>query len=357
MGSVSILLRAPFVALAHAAGLGEPWQYQIGAVACLVPAAAVGVALAGRFRTGRQSSWVGGLVAALAVANPATVAAVAEGHPEEVLGSALAVGAVLLAVRQRTAAAALALGLALATKQWAVIAVVPVILAVPRSQRRLLLAAGAIVAALTLPAIAADLTGFIQLNQQAAATPLTIGHTNVWFLLAHPHTLHIHAPAGFSSEFVVYRIPAWVARWSHPMIVVAALPFAALFARRRSGGSAVAVDALALLALAFLLRCVLDPVDNAYYHAPMLLALLAWEVFARGRRFPIVSVLTSAALWVTFERVEPAARPAVANAFYLSWTTLLMIYLVYVLWLLPQFADVSIGPRLRRLSASVFARP
>jgi hypothetical protein len=354
MGSVSILMRAPFVALAQAGGLGELWQYRAGAVACLAPAAAVGVGLAGRLRARPQSDWVPAIVAILAVANPATAAAVRLGHPEEVLTAALAVGAVVLAVRERSAAAGVVLGLALATKQWALVAVVPAIVAAPRAHRlRLLGIAVAVAAALTLPVLLANPTGFLEVGQQAATTPLSITRTNVWFLLAHPHAVQLDLPAGFPSEFVLYRIPEWVGRVSHPLIVVAAVPFAALFARRRTA----AVDALALLALAFLLRCVLDPVDNAYYHAPLVLALLAWEALSGRRRLPLASVLTCAALWITFDLVEPAARPAMTNLVYLSWTTLLFAYLVSVLALRPSLDGEPVGSALRRLSAFVFARP
>jgi hypothetical protein len=118
------------------------------------------------------------------------------------------------------------------------------------------------------------------------------------------------------------------------LIVVASLPFAAFFIRRRSAASAF--DALALLSVAFLLRCVLDPVDNAYYHVPLVLAVLAWETLARPRRLPIVSLLTAAALWLTFDHVEPTMSAASANAFYLSWTAALFAYLLYELRLLPS---------------------
>ena len=354
MGSVSILMRAPFVALTHAAGLGELWEYRAGAVVCLAPAAAVGVGLASQLWARPHSDWVVGTVAILAVANPATAAAVRYGHPEEVLTAALAVGAVILAARERSVAAGVVLGLALASKQWALVAVVPAIVAAPRFQRlRLLGIAAAVAAALTLPVLFANPTGFVQVGYQAATTPLSVTHTNVWFLLAHPDTLQLQLPAGFPSEFVLYRIPAWVARVSHPLIVVAAVPFAALVARRRTAG----VDALALLALAFLLRCVLDPVDNVYYHAPLVLALLAWEALSRGRRLPFASMLTCAALWITFHQVEPTARPAIANLVYLSWTTALFAYLVFVLALRPSLAGKPVRSEPRRLSAYAFARP
>jgi hypothetical protein len=353
MGAVSILIRAPFVALTRAASLGELWQYRVGAVVCFAPAAALGVWLASRLSARPQSDWVPAVFAVLVVANPVTVAAVAYGHPEEVLTAALAVGAVVLAARERTIAAGLVLALALASKQWAFVAVVPTIVAAPRSQRLKLVAIlGAVAAVVTLPVLLANPTAFVHLNQQAATTPLSIGRTNVWFLLAHPHTIQVHVPAGLPSDFVLYRIPEWVARWSHPAIVVAAVPFAALFARRRTAS----IDALALLAVAFLLRCVLDPVDNAYYHVPLVVALLAWEALSRGRRLPIVSMLTCAALWITFDHVEPVARPAVTNMVYLSWTTVLFAYLVYVIAILPSRGGNTVGSD-AAVTAYPFARP
>ena len=54
-------------------------------------------------------------------------------------------------------------------------------------------------------------------------------------------------------------------------------------------------DALALLALLFLVRCLVDPVDNASHYVPFLLSLLAWEGLVR-RRLPLVSILTSATI-------------------------------------------------------------
>jgi hypothetical protein len=276
------------------------------------------------------------LVAVLAVASPPLIAAVRLGHPEEALAAALAVGAVLLAAKDRTIPAAILLGLALATKQWALVAVAPAVVAAPRPARfRLVAVAAAAAALLTLPAFAADAAGFIHVNHQAATTPGTIGHTTVWFLLAKPHMLHLHhVPAGLPTELTVYHVPAWVKSVSHPLIVLVPLPIAVLVARRNAADTRT--RALALLALAFLLRCVLDPVDNAYYHLPLFLALLAYDVTTRTRRLPVVTLLTAAALWVTFDRVEPLARPVLTNALYLSWTAVLGVYLAHALGLLPR---------------------
>ena len=75
-------------------------------------------------------------------------------------------------------------------------------------------------------------------------------------------------------------------------------------------------DVLALLALLFLLRCLLDPVDNAYYHVPFLLALVAWEGLTR-RGPPVVSLLSSAAIYYTIYKAGWTDDVAARNALYL----------------------------------------
>ena len=79
------------------------------------------------------------------------------------------------------------------------------------------------------------------------------------------------------------------------MIVLVASPLTALWwtSRRRTPD-----DVLGLLALLFLLRCLLDPVDSAYNYVPFLLSLVAWEGLTR-RGFPVVSLLSCAAIYFT----------------------------------------------------------
>jgi hypothetical protein len=334
MGSLSIFVRAPFVALAQVFGAGELAAYRVGALVCLVPAALLGLMLAVRMK-GTSARAAGVLVAILAVASPPLVAAINQGHPEEALGGALAVAGVVLAARGRSLSAGAMLGLALATKQWALVAIVPTLLAVPRRERvRLAAAAVAVAAAFTLPAIAADSSGFVNVNRQAAAASRTISRTDVWFLLAKPRVLHLHnLPAGLPTEFTVYQIPAWVNRTSHPLIVLAPLVLAFLVARR--GREFVRTQALALLALAFLLRCVLDPVDNAYYHLPLFMSVLAWEATTRPRRLPVVTLTAAAAMWLYFDHVLPVATAGLANAVYLGLAAALGTYLGFVLGLIP----------------------
>ena len=85
-------------------------------------------------------------------ANPVTLYALQDGHAEELLGAVLCVAAVLAAQRGRGGLAALALGLAIANKQWALLAIGPVLLALPPGRRaRPLALAGAVVLCIDLP--------------------------------------------------------------------------------------------------------------------------------------------------------------------------------------------------------------
>ena len=67
----------------------------------------------------------------LCAANPITLRALDIGHPEELLGAVLCAGAVLAALRGRATLAGVLLGLAMANKAWAVLAIGPVLLALP----------------------------------------------------------------------------------------------------------------------------------------------------------------------------------------------------------------------------------
>jgi uncharacterized membrane protein len=71
---------------------------------------------------------------ALVAGNPLMLQALSIGHPEELLGAALCVGAVLAALHKRPWLAAVLLGLAVGNKAWAVLAIGPVLLAL--DQRR-----------------------------------------------------------------------------------------------------------------------------------------------------------------------------------------------------------------------------
>ena len=307
MGPLSIWIRAPFAWAAHMVGAGELGVYRAGVVPCVVAALALGVVLA---RRSRMPEWAP-LVAALAVLTPASVAAAANGHPEELLAGVLCVAAVLLALGRRATWAGLALGLAIATKQWALIAVVPTLLAAPAASRARVAVVGAVSTLVVyLPFVALGPHAFLVATRGEAHVESASTSETIWLFAARDRRLHV---AG-SPTLTYHAIAGWVPPLSHALIVLAALPFAVVLWRRRIAATQV----LALLALLFLLRCALDPVDQDYFHAPFVLALLATEVAAGV--FPALTLFAVAGLWLSFGVLHGAADPWVSALVYLGWS-------------------------------------
>ena len=315
MGSLSILVRLPFAALADLAGGGELLAYQLGSIPCVAAAGILGLAVA-RWMERRGAS-LGACVATIVfcMVNPLTWEALRLGHPEEVLGAALCVGAVLAALRGHAGRAGVLLGLALATKQWALIAVLPALAALPARRLRLVLVAGAVAAALTLPLVAGNAGGFEDATRQAAWGGERVHPWNaVWPVAAAEDRV---ISIGDEERVVTVRVlPTWLAHLMHPLIVLIAAPLTAAWwlSRRRTPD-----DALALLALLFLMRSLLDPVNNAYYHVPFLLSLVAWEGLVR-RGPPVVSMLCSVAVYYSIYKAGWTEDIALRNAIYLAAT-------------------------------------
>jgi hypothetical protein len=135
----------------------------------------------------------------------------------------------------------------------------------------------------------------------------------LWWFTGH-HGEVVHGLYGVKEG---YRAsPGWIASVGHPVVILVPLVLSAgVLATRRAGARR---DALLLLALALLLRCVLDPWNIAYYHVPFLLALTAHEAYVR-RRTPVAGLLASVAVYGTMVVVEPVVSPDVSAALYLAW--------------------------------------
>ncbi len=147
----SVVPRLPFAGLAHALGGGDLTVYRAGVLPILVAVVALACGLEAQMRrAGRPAIERAAVVAVLIVA-PVVLRALRDGHPEDVLTGVLCVAAVLLAARDRAALAGAALGLAIAGKPWAVLALAPALAVAPR--RRFLLAgvAGVVATALIAP--------------------------------------------------------------------------------------------------------------------------------------------------------------------------------------------------------------
>jgi ABC-type amino acid transport substrate-binding protein len=320
MGLTSIVLRAPAVAIVHAWGGGTLAEYRAGAAICMIAAAAIGIALALRAqRSGAPLSAALGFLALWAVAL-VWGRSIALGHPEEPLAAALAILAVVLARDRQALAAGAALGLALGTKQWTLLAAPVVLVAAPADWRRMAVPAlAAVVLTIGVPA-AASPTSFRDAQKATArGDDKTTTPANVWFRAGHKRVL---ARTATQVAYGIYP-PKLVGRWTRTFVLVIALLAAALFVRRRGIGSP---DVLALLALVFLLRVVLDTQTFSYHLVPMLMALPAWEALGRGR-LPLAGLLAMVAFQLTVHEVAPHLSADTFNTLFLAWTLPLGAYL------------------------------
>jgi Glycosyltransferase family 87 len=349
----SLVERAPFALIPGLWGGGALAVYRTVAVPCFIAAVVLAVWLCARMRAAGHSKLARAVVVGVCVANPLTLEALEVGHPEELLGGCLCVAAVLLASRGRPVWAGLVLGLAIANKEWALIAAGPVLLALPAqawpwhaqgttSRGRavvLCVASAALVSAAILAPLALVPGGSFAASSSAAAAPPSaiFQPWQVWWFFGW-HGALVHGL--FGAPKIGYRTgPAWAGEISHPLIVVVGLGLAALLWLQRRLGDRKAPaapdgrglserDALLLLALVLLLRCDLDTWNTGYYMLPFLLALLSWEALDPSRRPPILALVLVVLPWFAVEELSAhGVSPDAQAAVYLIWTLSLALAL------------------------------
>ena len=229
------------------------------------------------------------------------------------------------AARRRAAAAnspAALLGLAIINKPWGVLAVVPALLAAPGGRIRLLGVAGLIAGTWTAATYVGSPTNFR--HSVLTSSSAVVAHPqDLWWPLA-----RLHVAAGTTPW---YSPPALIGAHARTLAVLAAVPLAVPIARRRERG---ANDALALLALLFLLRCVLDPSNHVYYQVPFVLAFAAWEARVRGA--PLLSLASLGGFWFVFHTVSGTG----------SLTAQFLAYMALVLPLVVYLSAVVVGGRM-----------
>ncbi len=342
----SLLERVPFALVPSLWGGGELSIYRMLALPCLLAALALGLWLVARTRSLGCGRLLQGVTLGLCVANPLTLAALELGHPEELMGGVLCVTAVLLACAERPAWAGLALGLAIANKPWALVALGPVLLALPVRRMLCVAVTGAVSAALLAPFVLFAESAFTAGARGVASAGSTIfTPLQVWWFFGH----HGHVVHGlFGAIKPGYRIaPAWAGTISHPLVILVALPLTlgAWAAVRhfdpqhertdaeseRTSKSRREAVALLLLALLLLLRCMLDTWDNIYYPIPFVLALLAWEVLTL-RRAPLLALSSVVVIWADCRWLPSFASADVQAAFFMAWTVPLMSGLALALY-------------------------
>jgi len=315
----SLILRAPFALAASALGGGDLAVFRAVSIPCAMAVAILGLVIAGRMLREGRSRGACLLVVALAAANPVTITALEIGHPEELLCGALAIGAVMAAAREKTLAAAVLLGLALATKAWAVLAIGPVLLALPARRLLALCVAGTVCSVILAPLM---LGGSSDTVVHAARQTGAFFHPwQVWWPLGEVTNLDVMGEFRAGAR----AAPAWLSPISHPLIALLAVPLSLMY-RRRNKGNLGGEQLLALLALLLLLRCMLDPWNNVYYQLPFLLSLLAWEALCRAERPPLLTMGATLATWIVFEYLHDQ-HPDLLFAAAMAWMAPLAAWL------------------------------
>jgi hypothetical protein len=342
----SLILRAPFALLPNLWHGGSLSLYRSVAVPCLLAAVVLGLLLWARLSLEGRGTRAGWLALALCVANPITLRALEIGHPEDLLGACLCVGAVIAALDSRSSLAGVLLGLAVANKPWAVLAALPVLLAAPGGRVKAAAIAAGVAAVIVAPMVLAGSQGvgtarYVATNSGPGFTPWEAW----WFLGSHGQIVR-----GVYGIMPGYRTPpGWLGSIGHLLVVLSALPLSALWWLRRRAdrarllaGRAEAVlshrgDALLLLALVMQARCLLDPWNLDYYALPLLLALTTWEGLAR-RRMPLAALAVTLAGWTSFDVLRHGISPDAQALFFLLWNIPLFALLAWRLYAPASFA-------------------
>lgn len=357
MGPFSLIVRAPFAALADFTEYGGRFNlywddYRFGVFPCLIAGGLLGLAIAHVMERRGASLIARAAVVVLSIVNPVSLRAVQMGHPEEILGAAVLVGAALAAFRNRPVLASVLVACALLNKQWAFIGAPTVLLMLAvvagrERTRRAAVVLAAVTAALLLPLLIVDAQSLWTLTRQMAdlrGSP--VWPASVWYAIAPPLSA-TEVATGFAPS--LRHMPDWLGATARPLLVALGVLLPVLFRNR------VREDVergFALLALVMLIRCALDPANNGYYHVPFFVALLAADAM-RGR------------FWATAVAVVVLQAPATLefsattlNTFYIAWALPFLAYLVGRAWGFDWTASVRSAARgsawVRRRAAQRF---
>jgi hypothetical protein len=260
---------------------------------------------------------------------------------------------VLLAIRGHTVSAAVALGLAIATKQWALVAIAPVLVAMPRHRLRVAAIGAALLALVVGPVALADPQAFADSLKSIASVESWVSATNVWWPLAHTHHFRVFDGVAYA-QVIKYTLPSSLNLIPHALIVLVGLPIGALIAARRRP---VTLDqALSMLTLLMLLRCALDPWDNAYYQVAPLVALYARDALC-ARGLPLASVFATLATAITFNHIAIVHGGLGRFAFNGGAGLTTIVYLAYTLPLVIWLAANTLELRMPALLTAQLPRP
>lgn len=340
----SLAIRAPFALAPSLWGGGELADYRVLALPCLLSVGALAVWVAARMRGLGKSSLARGATIGLFVGSPLVLFTLEIGHPEEMLGGSLCVAALLTARAGRANWTGALLGLAVANKSWALIAVLPVLAAMPGGRRRAAVVAAGVAAAVLAPfLIAAHLGGRGASGGLGAQSgPIFEPPQLLWWLGGHGIVRGGNGliKPGFRVE------PHWLSAAAHPLVVAVSAPLTLLWLRRRQRRP---LEPLALLTLVLLLRCALDPWNDLYYAVPFFMALYTWDALSASRA-PAIPLVVTVLCYLTWREVAGLGGPDVEALFYASWV--LPLIAAISLWLYaPAWVDRVTARLTRRAQA------
>lgn len=318
---MSVVLRAPFAALAQLGDDSLVAQYRLGVFACLFVATLLMVWVAHVAHRRGAPALLAALLPLGVVFNPVTFKTIEFGHPEEPLAATIVLAAITMAFNTRRStsargalAAGVAFGTALATKQWALLLVGPFLLATARALRPRAALAAMITALVLLAPVALGDTQRFRLAQAEAARPHANSNpTSVFWPLT------VTAPdQKFDPSVERRRPPEWLATTSHYLVLALALALALLAWRHDREPTLAAI--LVMAALIMLERLLLDAYGTySYHHWPFVAALAAYEIAGR-RRFPYLASVATLCLWYISEHVGLRDGAGRLLAFYLGWS-------------------------------------
>ena len=234
------------------------------------------------------------------------------------LTASLAIGAILAAGEGRAPLTAVLAGSAIASKQWAVLILVPAILLLEKDRIRVLALSGAVAMLAWLPMIVGNLVAFRHaLRYVSHPQPVVTLYT--WLYPLSPRgSVTVRNIFGDSRTFDAHQLLGVEATLARPLITLLGVAIPLLVWRRGSRRASVEQMLLAS-ALVLVCRCALDPGSMAYYHFPLLLILLAYDAVA-GRRVPIAGLLGVAVSFVVLDRFPAYLGMGVANDLYIAAT-------------------------------------
>jgi hypothetical protein len=300
----SLLLRLPGALLGNLLIGSQHAVFRFGALECMLVVGGLGLLLARRSeRQGYPAVGAVGLVVLLTLV-PGILDAVRFGHPEEPLGAALCVIAVLVA-RDHPWGAGVALGLAVLNKPWGVLAIAPTLLAAGRGGRlKIAVLSASIFGGWALAAYFAS-PGHFSRIVIGASTSVVAHPVDLWWPLAHFHVAPGVSPAYFP--------PKLISDHARELAVLLSIPLSVPLLRKPDRSL---IECMALLSLLFLVRCALDPSNHVYYQVPLIVALASYEAVGRGK--PVLALAATLGFYAVFHTISGVASLDVQFAAYIA---------------------------------------